>query len=100
MKRECPVANGAGIEGTLYTLAEFLKIAKKLQFDIGPELFDNFRLVLRGALKGDWLNTLVDCNPPCMVDGFYQTIVNKSRSLLNKTTKRRTRSKFPMTTTR
>ena len=43
---ECPVADGTSIEGTLYTLAEFLEIDEDLQFDTGSELFDNFHLVL------------------------------------------------------
>ena len=83
VKRECPIADGASIEGTLYTLADFLEIADELQFDTGPELFDHFRLVLRGASKDDWLNAVVENNPPRTVEGFNQTIEQWKRTFLH-----------------
>ena len=66
VKRECPVADGASIE---FSLADFLEIAKQLQFDTRPE----FCLVLCEALKDDWLNAVAKHNPPCTVECRSQT---------------------------
>ena len=63
VKRECPVADGASIE---FSLADFLKIAKQLQFDTRPELSNHFCLILCEALKDDWLNAVAKHNPPSL----------------------------------
>jgi hypothetical protein len=54
VKRHVPTMDGVSIEATLYYIHEFQEVAISLNYDTGPELFDNFQRILRGAAKDDW----------------------------------------------
>jgi hypothetical protein len=42
VERDVPTMNGVSIEAALYCIREFQEITLTLNFDTGPELFDNF----------------------------------------------------------
>jgi hypothetical protein len=53
-KLETPATEGSSIEQILYCTREFLETASQLNFETGPELFDNFQRILKSTVKDDW----------------------------------------------
>jgi hypothetical protein len=81
-KRGVPTMDGVSIKATLYCIREFQEEAISLNFDTGPELFDNFRRILRGAAKDDWDSVIATI--PARTDvSFNQALENwKSEMIL------------------
>jgi hypothetical protein len=54
-KLETPATTeGSSIEQILYCTREFLETASQLNFETGPELFDNFQRILKSTVKDNW----------------------------------------------
>jgi hypothetical protein len=46
VKRDIPSTDGVSIESVLYCIREYQELTQALNFDTGPELFNNFRRIL------------------------------------------------------
>jgi hypothetical protein len=57
---EVPAIDGRSVEATIYGLNEFYEAAEELNFDTGNELFRYFCCTLRGTIKDDWDNVVID----------------------------------------
>lgn len=58
-EKKCPTFSGKeGIEGLLYVEERYRKIARQLDFDTGPELYDGFEEVLTDSAEEHWENII------------------------------------------
>jgi hypothetical protein len=73
IKRNVPTMDGVSIEATLYCIREFQEISLALNFDTGPELFNNFCHTLQGVAKDDW-DSVITLIPICTNVAFFQAL--------------------------
>jgi hypothetical protein len=80
-KRETPATEGSSIEQILYCVREFQETARELNYTEGPELFDNFRRILRSTVKDDW-DTVAALSPLPRTPVTFDTALDDWKRML------------------